>query len=369
MNHALGNVEKTVSYSEPVEANAIQQIESLRELVRDMQAGSVDTLVILGGNPAFTAPADLGFGDAFAKVKLRIHLSQYQDETSALCHWHVPEAHFLESWSDCRAYDGTVTILQPLIAPLYGGKTRHEMLASLTSQPDQSSYEIVRGYWQQRHRGAPLSASKNSAPQASPAFELFWRKSLHDGVVAGTALPPKSVTLTARPMLPTPGAGKPGLDVVFRPDPHIHDGQFANNGWLQELPKPHTRLTWDNAALISPATAERLELSNEDVVELQYEGRKLEAPVWILPGQPNDSVTLTPRLRPPSRWTRRTWSRVQHLCNSDCRRSLVWFRGASEQDRTPVSACLYSAPSQHGRAQPRSGWNTGGVSQASGVYS
>ncbi len=292
MNHALGNVEKTVSYSEPVEANAIQQIESLRELVRDMQAGSVDTLVILGGNPAFTAPADLGFGDAFAKVKLRIHLSQYQDETSALCHWHVPEAHFLESWSDCRAYDGTVTILQPLIAPLYGGKTRHEMLASLTSQPDQSSYEIVRGYWQQRHRGAPLSASTNSAPQASPAFELFWRKSLHDGVVAGTALPPKSVTLTARPVLPTPGAGKPGLDVVFRPDPHIHDGQFANNGWLQELPKPHTRLTWDNAALISPATAERLGLSNEDVVELQYEGRKLEAPVWILPGQPNDSVTL-----------------------------------------------------------------------------
>jgi molybdopterin-containing oxidoreductase family iron-sulfur binding subunit len=158
------------------------------------------------------------------------------------------------------------------------------MLASLTSQPDRPSYEIVRGYWQQHYLSGPSTASKTAVPQASTGFEQFWRKSLHDGVVAGTALPLKAVTLVGRPTLPTPGAGKPGLDIVFRPDPHIHDGQFANNGWLQELPKPHTRLTWDNAALISPATAERLSLSNEEVVELQYEGRKVEAPVWILPG-------------------------------------------------------------------------------------
>jgi MoCo/4Fe-4S cofactor protein with predicted Tat translocation signal len=292
MNQALGNVEKTVVYTEPVEASPIQQTESLRELAGDMQGGSVDTLLVLGGNPAFTAPADLGFVDALAKVSVRIHLSLYQDETSALCHWHIPEAHFLESWSDCRAYDGTVTILQPLIAPLYSGKTAHEMLASLTSQPDRSSYEIVRGYWQHHYPGAPSPALKTAVPQASAAFEQFWRKSLHDGVVAGTALPPKSVTLVGRPALPAQSAGKTGLDIVFRPDPHIYDGQFANNGWLQELPKPHTRLTWDNAALISPATAERLGLDNEEIVELQYQGRKLEAPVWILPGQPNDSVTL-----------------------------------------------------------------------------
>jgi MoCo/4Fe-4S cofactor protein with predicted Tat translocation signal len=292
MNHALGNVGKTVSYTEPVEADPIQQTESLRQLVADMQAGSVDTLLVLGGNPAFAVPADVGFANALEKVRLRVHLSLYQDETSALCHWHIPETHFLESWSDSRAFDGTVTILQPLIAPLYGGKTAHEMLASLTSQPDQSSYEIVRGYWQQHYPGTPSSGSKGAVPQASAAFEQFWRRSLHDGVVAGSALPPKSVVLAARPVLPSQSAGKTGLDVVFRPDPHIHDGQFANNGWLQELPKPHTRLTWDNAALISPATAERLNLSNEEVVELQYEGRKVEAPVWILPGQPNDSVTL-----------------------------------------------------------------------------
>jgi len=292
MNHALGNVGKTVSYTEPVEANGVQQTESLRELISDMKAGSVDTLLVLGGNPSFAAPADLGFTDALEKVKLRVHLSLYQNETSALCHWHIPETHFLESWSDSRAYDGTVTILQPLIAPLYGGKTAHEMLASLTSQPDQSSYEIVRGYWQQHYPGTPSSGSKAAVPQASAAFEQFWRRSLHDGVVAGTAWPPKTVTLVGQPALPPQTSPKPGLDVVFRPDPHIHDGQFANNGWLQELPKPHTRLTWDNAALISPATAERLSLSNEEVVELQYEGRKVEAPVWILPGQPNDSVTL-----------------------------------------------------------------------------
>jgi molybdopterin-containing oxidoreductase family iron-sulfur binding subunit len=350
MNHALGNVGKTVSYTEPVEANGVQQTESLRELISDMKAGSVDTLLVLSGNPAFATPADLGFTDALAKVKLRVHLSLYQDETSALSHWHIPEAHFLESWSDSRAYDGTVTILQPSIAPLYGGKTAHEMLASLTNQPDQSSYEIVRGYWQQHYPGAPSSGSKAPVPQTSAAFEQFWRRSLHDGVVAGTTLPPKSVALAGRPTLPPLSAGKPGLDVVFRPDPHIHDGQFANNGWLQELPKPHTRLTWDNAALISPATAERLGLSNEEVVELQYEGRKVEAPVWILPGQPNDSVTLHlgyGRVR-TGRVGRRC--RVQHLCYSNRGRALVRLWIATEQDgRRYQLACTQHHHSMEGR--------------------
>ncbi len=158
-------LERTVSYTEPVEANGVQQTRvPARTHQATCKAGSVDTLLVLGGNPAFATPADLGFTDALAKVKLRVHLSLYQDETSALCHWHIPEAHFLESWSDSRAYDGTVTILQPLIAPLYGGKTAHEMLASLTSQPDQSSYEIVRGYWQQHHPRAPSSGFENCCP-------------------------------------------------------------------------------------------------------------------------------------------------------------------------------------------------------------
>ncbi len=279
MNQALGNVGRSVVYTDPVEANPVDQMASLRELVQEMDAGKVNVLVILGGNPVFTAPADLKFADRLSKVGLRVHLGLYEDETSQLCHWHIPEAHYLESWSDVRALDGTVTILQPLIAPLYGGKSAHELMAALMGASDKSGYDILREYW----RGK--SQAKN--------FELFWRTALHDGVIAGTALPPRSVTLKA-------GAGRSGtqvqagggLEIIFRPDPTIWDGRFANNGWLQELPKPMSKLTWDNAALVSPATAERLGLSAGDVVELQHAGRTVQAPVWILPGHAPDSVTV-----------------------------------------------------------------------------
>ncbi|MGH7404656.1 MAG: 4Fe-4S dicluster domain-containing protein, partial [Candidatus Methylomirabilales bacterium] len=282
MNHALGNVDKTVFYTDPVEAKPVDQITSLRELVRDMEAGRVEMLVIIGGNPVFTAPTDLDFARPLSKVKLRIHLSLYDDETSALCHWHIPETHELESWSDARAFDGTVTITQPLIAPLYGGRSAHELLAVLTGLSGRSGYELVRDYWKNQIR--------------SEDFEGVWRTALHDGLISGTAVPPKPVSLrpgfkggsAARPGSPDPG----GLEIVFRPDPTIWDGRFANNGWLQELPKPLTKLTWDNAALLSPATAERLRLANEEVVELLYRGRVVRAPVWIMPGHADDSVTV-----------------------------------------------------------------------------
>lgn len=295
MNFALGSVGKTVTYSESIEPSPSQQTESLRELVTEMQSGAVETLLILGGNPVFSAPADIPFAEALKQVKQRVHLSLYNDETSTLCHWHIPAAHFLESWTDARAYDGTATILQPLIAPLYSGKTAHEVLASLTNRPERSSYEIVREHWKTEFPGAPVAASGARRPmgsQALEAFERFWRRSLHDGFVSGTALPAKTVALGAKPSIAPQGGGPSGLELIFRPDPHIFDGQFANNGWLQELPKPHTRLTWDNAALVSPGTAERLGLNNEEVVELHYQGRKVDAPVWILPGQPNDAVTV-----------------------------------------------------------------------------
>ena len=147
MNHALGNIGKTVVYTDPIEAESNNQTQSLRELAGDMDAGRVTMLVIVSANPVYTAPADLKFAERLQKVGLRIHLSLYEDETSALCQWHIPEAHYLESWSDARAYDGTVTILQPLIAPLYRGKTAHELLAALTDRPERSSYDIVRDYW------------------------------------------------------------------------------------------------------------------------------------------------------------------------------------------------------------------------------
>jgi molybdopterin-containing oxidoreductase family iron-sulfur binding subunit len=279
MNHALGNNDRTVIHTDPVDARPVDQIASLRELVRDMAAGQVELLVILGGNPVFAAPADLDFARHLSRVTLRIHLSLYHDETSVLCHWHIPETHELESWSDARAFDGTVTITQPLIAPLYGGRSAHELLAVFTGLSGRSSYESVRDYW------------KSQMPPDD--FERLWQTALHDGLISGTAFPPKRLSLrrgfkagsAARP-------GSPGLEIVFRPDPTIWDGRFANNGWLQELPKPLTKLTWDNTALLSPATAERLGLSNEEVVELRYRGRVVRAPVWIMPGHADDAVTV-----------------------------------------------------------------------------
>jgi MoCo/4Fe-4S cofactor protein with predicted Tat translocation signal len=310
MNQALDNVGTTVIYTDPIEANPVDQSLSLRELVRDMESGSVKVLVMVGGNPVFTAPVDLRFAEHLAKVQLRVHSSLYDDETSAYCHWHIPATHYLESWSDVRAYDGTVTILQPLIAPLYGGKSSHEVLAALLGGFGEATFDIVRNYWKTQI--------------VAGDFETFWRTSLHDGVVAGTAFQAKTVNLKAltnvaglsssgtsvsetQNLKPTSAqpATQNSLEISFQPDPTLFDGRFANNGWLQELPKPLTKLTWDNAALISPKTAERLGLSYQvgarggehgriftDVIELRYEGRTLQAPTWILPGHADECVTV-----------------------------------------------------------------------------
>ncbi|HXG33597.1 MAG TPA: TAT-variant-translocated molybdopterin oxidoreductase [Bryobacteraceae bacterium] len=278
INDALGNSGRTVVYVDPPEARPAAQMASLKQLVEDMQAGRVETLLILGANPVYDAPADLEFARHFRNVGLRIHLGLYEDETAAQCHWHVPEAHYLEAWSDARAFEGTVTIVQPLIAPLYGGKSAHEMVAAFSGKPDRAGYDIVREHWRQQYRGAD--------------FEEFWQRALHDGVVPGTALPPKKVSLRREVLAVPPSPRGEGIEICFRPDPTIWDGRFANNGWLQELPKPLTKLTWDNAALVSPRLAERLGLANEEVVELRCGGASVEAPVWIVPGCADNSVTV-----------------------------------------------------------------------------
>jgi molybdopterin-containing oxidoreductase family iron-sulfur binding subunit len=280
INHALGNVGQTVVYTAPVVAQPVDHVASLRTLVQDMVDGRVEVLIILGGNPVYTAPADLDFVKHLARVKTSVHLSLYQDETSALCQWHVPETHYLESWGDARAYDGTVSLIQPLIAPLYQGKSAYELLAALMQQPEASGHELMRDYWQGQHQGAD--------------FASFWRTALHDGLIADTALPPKTVELRQElsTELTAPPAPVSGLELMFQPDPTIWDGRFANNGWLQELPKPLSKLTWDNAALLSPSTAEQLGLRNEEVVELHYQGRLMRAPVWILPGHADAAVTV-----------------------------------------------------------------------------
>jgi molybdopterin-containing oxidoreductase family iron-sulfur binding subunit len=280
MNAALGNTGSTVIYTDAVEAKPEIQTESLKTLAGDMAAGRVEVLLMLGGNPAYNAPVDLNFAAAMDKVGFRAHLSLYEDETSNLCHWHVPDVHFLEAWGDARAFDGTVTIQQPLIAPLYGAKSALEVLSALSGKPGVSGYDIVRNYW------------KSRIPAAD--FEKTWRSAVHDGVMPGTALPAKSVAIKkdfATGIAPPPVPASL-VEVNFRPDPTIFDGRFANSGWLQELPKPLTKLTWDNAALVSEATAKKLGVQNENVVEMHCEGKTLRAPIWILPGHPDDSVTL-----------------------------------------------------------------------------
>jgi MoCo/4Fe-4S cofactor protein with predicted Tat translocation signal len=338
MNEALGNVGTTVVYTDPIEVSATDaqakqtQIDGLRELVVDIDAGRVDMLVMLGGNPVYNVPVDFEFDKSrLDKIKLRVHLSMYKDETSAFCHWHVPESHYLEAWGDARAYEGTASIIQPLIEPLYNSKSAHEFVTAFSAQPDVKGLDIVRGYWQGQKIGAgghgpgagttspgtqvsPSSAAQPSQVAVTPPqdFELSWRKALHDGLIHGTAYQPKSGLLVnaifTNPYLtpgplnlnPIPG----GYEIVFRADPTIYDGRFANNGWLQELPKPLTKLTWDNAALVSPNTARKLGITNEigthggnvyaDTANLILGGLRTTkpVPVWIMPGQADDVVTV-----------------------------------------------------------------------------
>jgi len=316
LNEFLGNVGKTISFTESATANPVNQTESLRDLVEALKRNEVDALIIFGGNPVFNAPADFQFAENLAKAKFKAHLSSDVNETSALCDWHIPQNHFLESWSDARAFDGTTSIVQPLILPLYAGKSAHEILDAMISPPGRDDYNIVHDFWNSKNPGAD--------------FESAWRKTLHDGLIANTQLPEKKVTLRALPqsrtgILPVQRAlqrehenknssatftgegrqdARPTLEITFRPDATIYDGRFANNGWLQELPKPVTKLTWDNAALISPALAEKEKLENGDVVEIKVQNSelaggppalreiKLKIPVWIAPGQTENSIAL-----------------------------------------------------------------------------
>ena len=344
-NDSLRNVGKTVFYTDPIEANSIDQTQSLRELVGDIDAGKVDTLIVIGGNPAYNTPIDLRLDlNRLNKVNLRAHLSLYNNETSEICHWHIPAAHYLESWGDARSYDGTVTIVQPLIAPLYEGKTAHEMLALFGDNYDRKTYDIVRDYWRTQAQGvstgsgsdrvgagrmpanrpnghpsaaaAPGTPADAGAPTAgAPDFESWWRKCLHDGFVPNTALPAKTVALKSdweSSLAQTNVGGTPALpvgsyEIVFRADPTIYDGRFANNGWLQELPKPLTKLTWDNVALVSPITARKLGLARPnyeqekkggeafvDTIELKLNGRAISkaVPAWVMPGQPDNVITI-----------------------------------------------------------------------------
>ena len=276
MNAALGAVGNTVIYTDPVEAKPEDQTAALKELVDDMNGGKVDLLLIVGGNPVYDAPADFKFGEAMGKVQLRVQHSLYQNETTDFVHWHINATHYLEQWGDGRSLDGTATLTQPLIAPLYDGKSEYEFIEAITGSSATTGYEIVRRYWQGKVPGD---------------FEPAWRKALHDGFVAGTAFPAK--TVSAKGSVPAASRTNTGpLEVMLRRDPTIYDGTFSNNAWLQETPKSMTQICWDNAVQMSVKTAEKLGLKTEDIVELEVNGQKVKGGLWRTPGHPDDAATV-----------------------------------------------------------------------------
>ncbi|MEI6244665.1 MAG: 4Fe-4S dicluster domain-containing protein, partial [Acidobacteriota bacterium] len=307
INDALGNTGATVHYSAPITASPADGAASLTELVSQMNAGKVDLLLIIDTNPVFTAPANLKFADALQKVTTRIHLGQYHDDTAELCHWHVPSAHYLESWGDARAFDGTVSLMQPLIAPIYDGRSPIEIIGSMNGQLGRTAFELVKDFWTRAFDGSTNEKFnlKDAKGNAFANAEAMWRHALHDGFIAGTsqlnapaapvAAPAKDKAASAKtapvaPVFTAPAATAAGFEIVFRPDPTVLDGRFGNNGWLQELPKPLSKLTWDNVAYVGFATAEKLGVKNEDVIQITSEGRTIQMPVWVMPGTADNTI-------------------------------------------------------------------------------
>jgi molybdopterin-containing oxidoreductase family iron-sulfur binding subunit len=317
LNEALGNVGSTVHYIAPVAASATDHGESIAQLARDMHAGAVDTLLILDANPVYTAPADLAFRQAMRGVPFSAHLGLYRDETGRSASWHLPLAHCYEQWSDARAPDGTASIVQPVIAPLYGGRSAHEVLAALAGEGFGNGHALVRQQWRERHAGD---------------FDQFWQTALRRGVIDGSASAPLDVRAAGR-IEPPPLAGR-GIQVVFSADPAVDAGEFANNAWLQELPRPLTQLTWDNAALLGPATAARLGVATGEVVQIRIGARAVDAPVCVLPTQAEDTVTL------PLGYGRRAAGNVGNAIgfNAYVVRTLAALHGAPQAEIRPTGA-------------------------------
>ncbi|QDT64831.1 TAT-variant-translocated molybdopterin oxidoreductase [Calycomorphotria hydatis] len=280
LNSLLGNIASTVEYTEDAAGGLTDATAGIVELVEELNGGKVKTLVVLGGNPVYDAPVDLKFSEALAKAETSIHLSEYEDETSLLCSWHIPATHAFEQWDAGRSCDGTITVSQPLISPLHNGVSQHGFLAALLGigKDDQT---LVREEL--------LSAMSLSNGRA----EAAWEKAVHDGFVASTAFKKKSPSLSFEWDPKSATAESPdGWEVVFVESECVFDGRFANNGWLQETPDFITKLTWDNAALLSPKTADELGTTTGDMIEVTVDGRSLKLPVFIAPGQAYQSISV-----------------------------------------------------------------------------
>jgi len=285
LNAALGNLGRTLTFTEPVLVDDGVPASRLAPLAAALGSGQVQALLVLGGNPVYTAPADYDLAGTLPKVPFTAYLGLHQNETAGACQWLVPQAHYLEAWGDARARDGTVSLAQPLIAPLYDGKTPAEVLATLVGEGNLSAHQLLREEWMRAHPGA--------------GFEALWEAALQRGFLPGTALPPVAAApnaaalpaLVGRLKSPTDADGT--LEITFREDPSVHDGTFANVAWLQELPDPLSKQTWGNAALMGPATARKLELNSGEMVLLALGRRAVHVPVLVLPGHAEDAITLT----------------------------------------------------------------------------
>ncbi len=369
INDSLGNIGQTVDFIEPLSPNSGKpQKEQLKELIEDVDGDKVKMLVVIGGNPVYNTPSDLKLTkERMEKIPSRVHLGEYVDETGILCQWHASAANYLESWGDSVAFDGTVSISQPLIKPLYDGKSVYEVLQLFFKEDfEKKDLAVVQEYWQKQNlKPAPVAKTtaqepakpdaaaenidaaqtenKEAKPEATPAptpvatatpapaskngastpktFEDNWRKVLHDGFVPGSEAATKSVSVSTGFLSETEesSGGSGAIEVSILPDPSVYDGRFANNGWLQELPNPLNKVTWENVALISPNTAKKLGINQDkryndyaggelgrafintkggnmesDLLELTVNGTKLSenVPAWIAPGQPDDVITI-----------------------------------------------------------------------------
>jgi molybdopterin-containing oxidoreductase family iron-sulfur binding subunit len=281
LNLALGNVGegKPVQHVPQPLTEVPEGAKAVLALAAAINANQVQTLLILGGNPAFDAPADAKLADAIAKVPTSIHLSTHYDETSALCTWHIPRAHYLESWGDLVAEDGTVSVVQPMIAPLYGGKTDLEMVRWLSGDV-RKGYELLRAYV--------------LAGDTTLDAEKKWRRVLHDGLLSGLKLPVEDVkpAYAAVATAVKAWAAPQGLEVSFQPDSHAFDGAFANNPWTQECPDPMHKTTWGNHAWLSPKQAKELGVAEGDVVKVSVGAAAVALPVVIAPGMADGTVAV-----------------------------------------------------------------------------
>lgn len=277
MNAILGNVGKTVSYSDPVEIAPVHHGKSIKALADAITAEEVKVLLLFGGDWAHTAPADLQMDTLIREVPLSVHLGMYRNQTADAATWHIPQAHPFEAWGDARAFDGTASVAQPLIEPLFGGRTLYEVMDCVARYPGRQTHEIIREYWRQMG-----------------VDDEGWRRALHDGVLPNTGTPEHGNALpSTTPITVTINAAQ-GPELVFMPDYGIWDGRFAENAWLQELPRPITRLSWENALLVSPATAKKKKLSTGDVVELRdQQGKTIHGSVMVQPGVADGVFAVT----------------------------------------------------------------------------